>query len=147
MEPWMIWVVAAIVLAILEIFTTSFFSLCLAFGTLLAAIVAGIGLGLSWQLLFFAIGAINAFIFVRPVMLRWFMKPAEAVPTGVDALIGRLGKVSEPIDPEQNRGRVAIDGDDWKAVSVTGEPVAFGERVEIVRVDSATLFVKKPNKN
>jgi membrane protein implicated in regulation of membrane protease activity len=140
----MIWVVAAIVLAILEIFTPSFFALCLAAGALLGAITAGIGMDLNWQLLFFAIGSIMAFIFVRPVMMRYFMKKGkDAVVTGVDALIGRTGKVSEAIQPQDNRGRVAVDGDDWKAVSAFGEPIAFGEPVEIVRVDSATLFVKK----
>lgn len=139
----MIWTIAVIVLATLEIFTTSFFSMCLAVGALCAAIVAGIGLGLSWQFLFFAAGSVLAFVFVRPVMLKYFMKKEDSVPTGIDALIGRVGKVSEAIDPEMGRGRVAIDGDDWKAVSVENLPVAFGESVEIVRVDSATVFVKK----
>ncbi len=144
MEPWMIWVVAAIVLAILEIFTPSFFALCLAVGALFGAVTASIGMDVSWQLLFFAIGSTMAFLFVRPVMVRYFRKKGgEAVATGIDALIGRTGRVSEPIDPSENRGRVAIDGDDWKAVSAAGEPIAFGEAVEIVRVDSATLFVKK----
>ena len=146
MEPWMIWIVVAIVLAIVEIFTPSFFALCLSGGALLAAGAAGLGLGPSGQLIAFAVGATLAFVFVRPVMVRYFMKKGgEAVATGVDALIGRMGKVSEAIEPQDSRGRVAIDGDDWKAVSVSGEPIAFGEFVEIVRVDSATLFVKKSN--
>ena len=148
MELWQIWTVAVIALVILEIFLPSFFAACLAFGALCAAIVAGLGLGLSWQFLFFAIGSILAFVFVRPVMLKYFMKNGkDEVKTGVDALIGRTGRVSEAIDPELNRGRVAIDGDDWRAMSHDQTPIALGENVEIVKVDSATLIVKKQINN
>jgi membrane protein implicated in regulation of membrane protease activity len=143
MEPWMIWVITAIVLAIIEMFSMSFFSLCLAFGALCAAVAAGLGAGLSGQLLLFAAGSAVAFIFVRPVMLKYFLRSDRTVPTGIDALLGRIGKVSEAIDPEMDCGRVAIDGDDWKAVSVDNQPIAFGERVEIVQVESATVFVRK----
>jgi membrane protein implicated in regulation of membrane protease activity len=142
MEPWMIWAAAAIVLVIVEIFTPSFFAICLAFGALLGSITAGIGMELSWQLLFFAIGSTMAFLFVRPVMKRYFFKKDE-VKTGVDALVGRTGRVSEAIDPEQNRGRVSIDGDDWKAISVENEPIAYGQPVRIVKVDSTILYVRK----
>lgn len=145
MELWHWWLIATVVLAIVEIFTPTFFALCLAFGTLLAAIVAGIGLSFSWQLLFFAIGAINAFIFVRPVMMKLMKK--NGVKTGVDALVGRTGRISEPVDPELNTGRVAVDGDDWKAVAIDGEPIPFGHPVEIVRVDSTILYVKKIESN
>lgn len=138
----MIWAIAVIGLITLEIFTTSFFSACLAVGALLATIVASIGMGLAWQFLFFAVGSIMAFIFVRPLMMKYFFKKSE-VKTGVDALVGRLGRVSEPIDPSMGRGRVAVDGDDWKAIAIDGEPVALGQNVEIVKVDSTILYVRK----
>jgi membrane protein implicated in regulation of membrane protease activity len=141
MELWHWWLIATVVVAIVEIFTPTFFALCLAVGTLLAAIVAGIGLSFSWQLLFFAVGSINAFLFVRPVMMRLMKK--DEVKTGVDALTGRVGRVSESVDPALNRGRVAVDGDDWKAVPVDNQPISFGHPVEIVRVDSTILYVKK----
>lgn len=143
MELWQIWAIAVIVLAIFEIFTPSFFALCLAVGALCASIVAGIGLNLSWQLVFFAATSIMAFLFVRPVMLKYFLRKDKDVATGVDALIGRIGRVSVPIDPEVGSGRVAIDGDDWRAVTEDNSAVAYGESVEIVKVDSATLIVKK----
>lgn len=141
MNAWMIWAVAVIVLAILEIFTPSFFMICLAFGALCASIAAAIGLGLSWQLSFFAVGSIVAFVFVRPVMMKYLLKK-DKVKTGVDALIGRVGRVSEAINPELHRGRVAIDGDDWRAISVDNEPIPLGQNVEIVRVESTTIYVK-----
>lgn len=142
MEPWMIWAAAVIVLAILEIFTPSFFMICLSFGALCASVAAALGLGLAWQLLFFAVGSTLAFIFVRPVMMKYFLKK-DKVKTGVDALVGRTGRVTEAIDPQQNRGRVAVDGDDWKAIAIDNEPIALGQHVEIVKVDSTILYVRK----
>lgn len=142
MEPWMIWAIAVIVLITLEMFTTSFFSACLAVGALCSAVVAAFDLGLAWQFLFFAAGSILAFIFVRPFMMKYFIKK-DKVKTGVDALVGRTGRVSEAIDPGMSRGRVAVDGDDWKAVSVDNEAIPFGQSVEIVRVDSTILYVRK----
>ncbi len=139
MDIWMIWAIAAVVLAIVEIFTPSFFSICLAFGALCAAIVAGVELGLSWQLVAFAVGATVAFVFARPVMMKYFLNK-DKVKTGIDALVGRVGIVSEVLDPT---GRVAIDGDDWRAIEVGGNRVAVGENVEVLRVESATVYVKK----
>jgi len=75
-------------------------------------------------------------------MLKYFLKK-DKVKTGVDALVGRIGRVSEAIDPELHRGRVAIDGDDWKAISMENEPIAVGQRVEIAKADSTILYVKK----
>ena len=138
----MIWAIAVIVLAILEIFTPSFFMICLSFGALCATVGAALGLELAWQLSFFAAGATLAFAFVRPVMMKYFLKK-DKVKTGVDALVGRIGRVSETINPVVNQGRVAVDGDDWKAISIENESIAGGEIVEIVKVDSTILYVKK----
>jgi membrane protein implicated in regulation of membrane protease activity len=139
MDAWMIWAVVAVVLVIIEIFTPSFFSVCLAVGALSSSVAAAVGLPLAWQLVLFAVGSTVAFVFVRPVMMKYFLKK-DRLKTGVDALVGRVAKVSEVLDP---MGRVAIDGDDWRAVEVDGAHARVGDSVEIVKVESATLHVKK----
>jgi membrane protein implicated in regulation of membrane protease activity len=53
--------------------------------------------------------------------------------------------VSERIDGEQHTGRVAIDGDDWKAVSEDGAVIEKGTNVEIVKLDSIIVTVRKCN--
>lgn len=142
MDAWMIWAVVAVVLVIIEIFTPSFFFVCLAAGALVGSVAAAFRLDLAWQLVLFAVGSTAAFLFVRPVMMKYFLKK-DRLATGVDALVGRVARVSEAIDPEAGYGRVAIDGDDWRAVDVAGQPSAVGESVEVVRVDSATVYVRR----
>lgn len=138
MELWAIWAIAMIVLAILEIFTAGFFSLCLAFGALCASVAAACGLGLGWQFAIFAVGSLAAFIFVRPLAMKSVLKH-DRVKTGVDALPGRTARVTEAIDPAAGTGRAAIDGDDWRAAADVFIPV--GETVVIEKVESTTLIV------
>ncbi|MCL2560723.1 MAG: NfeD family protein [Rikenellaceae bacterium] len=144
MQPWVMWAIVVIALMTIEILSSSFYAMCLAVGALLSAILAAIGLGLEWQLAAFAVGSTLAFIFVRPVMKKYFFKKDE-VKTNVDALVGQIGRVSETIDPRAATGRVAVGGDDWKAVSIHGEHIAAGESVRVERVDSTIVYVKKIN--
>jgi membrane-bound serine protease (ClpP class) len=59
--------------------------------------------------------------------------------TGAEGLIGEVGVVRTPIDPD---GQVFVRGEIWRAVS-GGEPIPAGERVEIVGMDGLTLRVKR----
>lgn len=78
------------------------------------------------------------------MLIKLFYKKGRAeAKTNVDALIGRKGIVSESINPQTGEGRVKVDGDDWKAVSADEQPIAQGERVEILKLDSVIVTVKK----
>ena len=142
MEIYQYWLVAAIVLVIVEICTAGFGSICFAVGAGFSALVAGLGGSFVWQIVVFAAVSLLTFVFLRPIALRWLDSKSKDVKTNVDALIGRKGIVSERIDAIQHTGRVAIDGDDWKAVSLDGAVIEKGTSVEIVNRDSLILTVK-----
>lgn len=144
MEYYQIWLIAAIVLVIIELLTAGFGVICFAVGALFSALAAFLGVdSLVWQLLIFAVASVLCFIFLRPVVLRFLDKKSKDVKTNADALIGKMAIVSETIDSSANQGRVAVDGDDWKAVSFDGSVINKGEKVEIVSRDSIILTVKK----
>lgn len=143
MEIYQLWLTAAIILVIVEICTASFGSICFAIGAGFSALVAGLGGGVVWQILVFAVVSLLTFIFLRPAVIRWLEGKSKEVKTNADALIGRKGIVSERIDASQHLGRVAIDGDDWKAVSIDGSFIEKGTSVEIVNRDSLILTVKR----
>ena len=94
-----------------------------------------------WQLIVFAAASLLAFFFLRPVFLKLLDRKAKDVKTNADAIIGRTAIVSETIDASQHTGRVAIDGDDWKAVSSDGSVIEKGQTVEIISRDSIILTV------
>lgn len=144
MEYYQIWLIAAIVLVIIELLTAGFGVICFAVGALFSALAAFLGMdSLVWQLLIFAVASVLCFIFLRPVVLRFLDKKSKDVKTNADALIGKTAMVSETIDSSANQGRVAVDGDDWKAVSADGSVINKGEKVEIISRDSIILTVKK----
>ena len=144
MEVWHIWAIVALVFIILEIFTTGFAVMCFSFGGVAAAIAAACDATLIWQTVWFCIFTAIAFVTVRPLVLKTFFKNEKStVKTNVDALVGRQGRVTEKIDPATGTGRVAIDGDDWKAVSEEDCVFEKGEKVEITKVESVIVTVKK----
>lgn len=142
MEVYQIWLIVAIVLVILEVATAGFGVICFAIGAGFSALAAGLGANFTWQIVIFAVVSLLTFIFLRPVVMRFLDKKSKDVKTNADALVGRKGIVSERIDAAQHTGRVAIDGDDWKAVSENGEIIDEGSSVEIIKLDSIIVTVK-----
>ena len=143
MDVYQIWLVVAIVLVILEIMTAGFGVICFAIGAVFSALVAGLGGSITWQIVVFAVVSLLTFVFLRPVVIRFLDKKSKDVKTNADALVGRRAVVSERIDASQHTGRVAVDGDDWKAVSMDGSIIEKGTEVEIIKLDSIILTVKQ----
>ena len=142
MPAYQIWLIAALVLVIFEICSATFGAICFAIGAAFSALAAGFGANLTWQIVIFAVVSLLTFIFLRPFMLKFLDRKSKDVKTNADALVGRKAIVSERIDAAQHTGRVAVDGDDWKAVSEDGSIIEKGVEVEIVKLDSIILTVK-----
>ena len=143
MEVWHIWVIVALVFVIVEIFTTGFAVMCISFGCLFGAGASALDWNVKWQLLAFAVGTVLAFATVRPLVYKFFYKKSREVKTNAEALVGRRAVVTERIEGELHPGRVKVDGDDWKAVSLDTEAIEVGEAVEVTAINSVILTVKK----
>ena len=143
MEIWQIWVIAALLFFIVEIFTSGFAIACLSVGCLFSAVGAALKLSMTWQVALFALGAFLAFIFIRPFVLKLMDKKTQTtVTTNMDNLIGRKAIVTERIEKD-GYGRVKIDGDDWKARLEDDGEAEVGEKVTILSNESIILTVKK----
>ena len=117
---------------------------CFSIGAIAAAIIAALGGNLTWQLVLFSVFSFLAFITVRPFVIKHFYNTDEAQRrSNADALIGREARVTEEINTAAGKGRVAVDGDDWKAVTTTNDIIPVGETVTIVSRDSIILTVKR----
>ena len=141
MEVWHYWALAAIILIVGEILTSGFALICFAVGAIFGAVGAAVALSIEWQIGLFAIGTIVAFLAIRPLLLKLSQK--DEIATNADALIGRIAKVSEEINPAEGTGRVAIDGDDWKAESEDDQIIEKGAKVVVTHRESIILTVKK----
>lgn len=143
MEPFHYWLIISVLLVIVEIVTAGFGIVCFAVGTLLGALVAYLGCDFDWQMLAFGAGSLLAFVFVRPLALKYITKKQQYVPMNAQAVVGMQGVVTEEINPAKHTGRVAVNGDDWKAVIETDDVIPVGANVLVVRQDSLILTVER----
>ena len=138
---WQAWAIAAALCLTLELTSGDFFFCCFAIGAAGAAVAAPFT-GVWVQLAVFAVVSVASLFWVRPVALRYLHKGEDGRLSNADALTGRSGMVSQAIQAG-GYGRVAIDGDDWKAKSADGEAIGLGERVRVTALESTIITVER----
>ena len=138
---WQVWAVIAVVCLILELTAGDFFIICFSIGAVFAGICDPLGLGFYGQIVVFAIFTLLSLYFVRPFALRYLHKNEDNRVSNADALIGRRGRVVETIEAG-GFGRVAIDGDVWKAISHATGDISVGTFVRVVDRESIIITVE-----
>jgi membrane protein implicated in regulation of membrane protease activity len=140
-SAWQVWLVASLLLFVAEILAPGFWLLSVAVGCVLAGAVSLVVPGFLAPVLSFAAGTLLSLAGIRPFLLRRLHPPGREIKTNVDALVGRVGVVSERIDPGTGRGRVVVEGEDWRGTSLMDTVLEPGTRVMVVRVEGTTLYV------
>jgi membrane protein implicated in regulation of membrane protease activity len=145
MTLWILWLVLAAALLIVEVLSQMVWTLCIAVGCLGALVGELCGLTLEWQLIILALVAVAAFIVVVPYVKRWherqISKEGGAALTGMDALIGRKAIVTEDVRPGE-KGRARIDGDVWQVVAPgVNSIISRGAEVTVTAYNSIILTV------
>ena len=139
---WHWWMYAAVLFFIIEVFTPGFIVACLGLGSLVAAITAYMGYNIDAQFIAFSASTLISLFLIRPLLYKKGEKQ-DKIKTNTEALIGRVGNVSETIDNSSKSGRVLIDGDQWKALSHNNEIIELKAQVEVISIDSTIITVKK----
>ncbi len=137
---WQFWTVIAVICLILELTSGDFFIMCFAIGGAVAALVSPFS-NFYVQLAVFAVVSLVSIFTVRPVALKWFHRNNPDRVSNADALLGREGFVKETIEAG-GFGRVAIDGDVWKAKSADGSAVEVSAKVKVVNRESTIITVE-----
>ncbi|WP_149179697.1 NfeD family protein [Streptomyces sp. TRM49041] len=139
MDLWLIWLIAAGVLAVAEIFTLTAALGILGAAALVTAGAAALGLPLPAQFLIFTVLAAVSLFFVRPIAARHLFKP-QPERFGVDALVGRSAYVVSEVTGLG--GRVRIGGEEWTARAYDETLVIPpGATVDVMEINGATALV------
>ena len=141
MDEWVLWMIAAGVLAVGEIVTVSFFlgPVAVAAGAAAVTALAGGGAGIQW-IVFIAVSLASVLI-LRPIATRHLRTPAR-LRTGTAALVGTRAEVIERVDGRG--GQVKIGGEIWSARTYDeDEVIETGKRVEVMKIDGATALVSE----
>ena len=139
MDEWVLWIIAAGVLAVGEMVTLGFFLGPIALAATMAAIVALAGGPVALQWVVFTAVSAGSLLVLRPIARRHMRMPAQ-LRTGTAALVGATAVVIERVD--RDGGAVRLAGEVWSARSYD-EDHAFepGTRVEVLKIDGATALV------
>ena len=139
MEDWVLWMIAAGVLAVGEIVSLSFFMGPVAVAAVAAAIAAALGAGLAVQIVVFIAASIASIGVLRPVARRHLRTPAQ-LRTGTQALVGAHAEVLEQVD--RRGGQIKLAGEVWTARSYDEDDVLpVGAQVHVMKIDGATALV------
>jgi membrane protein implicated in regulation of membrane protease activity len=140
---WQMWAIICVFCLIIELSTGGFFIICFAVGAFVSGAVSLLGVDFFWQIVVFAVCSLLCIFMVRPFALKYFRNhQSPDRVSNADALMGRIGTVSQTIEAG-GYGRVAIDGDDWKAESENGKEIETGARVKVVARESIIITVSE----
>lgn len=141
MDEWVLWMLAAGLLAVGEMFTLSFFLGPVAVAAVMAAIVALAGGGVALQWIVFIAMSGATLLVLRPIARRHLRTPTQ-LRSGTAALVGAPAIVLERVD--DRGGQVKIGGEIWSARSFDEDDVFEpGTRVEVFKIDGATALVSE----
>ena len=142
MDPWLIWLIAAVVFAVGEIATLGFFLAPFAGGAAVAALLAAFDAGTTIEAAAFLVVSIILLAALRP-LARSHQK-GRALKMGTAALVGQTAMVVERIANAEGVGCVKLDGEIWTARAYDDDEVIEpGTRVHVLEIRGATALVSE----
>jgi membrane protein implicated in regulation of membrane protease activity len=136
---WLVWLIAAGILAAAEISSLTFVLIMFSGGALAGSIVAALGAPVVLQVLVAIAATAVLLVGVRPVAQRHLAGAAEST-TGSDALVGQQAIVLSEVTAHD--GRVRLNGAEWSARAFDAtQVVPAGTVVRVMKIAGATAVV------
>ena len=137
--PSICWLVALVVLAVLEGVTVTLVSLWFALGAL-AALLTSLAVDNIWiQFAVFLAVSLATLLVIRPLARR-YVAPHQ-VATNADRAVGAEGVVIQAIDNRIAQGQVTVAGSVWTARADPEQPIPEGTAVRVLRIEGVKLIV------
>ena len=139
---WIIWLVFAVVMFVIEAVTTGLATLWFGIGAVVAMIMDLCGASFASQIIVMAVISAVCFavcmIWIRPKLES--LRKKNIQHTNADRLIGREGIVIVPLNATEGKGQVKVDGQIWSAKADTD--IAEGVRVTVRSIEGVKLVVE-----
>ena len=134
-------------LVVAEVFTSGFVLLWFGIGALAAGLAGFLGVNsIILQFLIFAIVSIALTAASRTIFVNYFSREKSGgdLKSGVESLPGKIGTVVSSSHGAMHEGAVKVFGSTWTAYPAEGEePLEAGDRVEVTRVQGASIYVRR----
>ncbi len=137
---WSVWLSAAALLAVGEMFSLDLIMIMLAVGAVAGMVVALVGAPFALQAIAAAGASVAMLALVRPSMAKK-LHDGPTLTQGHDKLLGQQGTVTQEMTGLQV-GRVKLAGEVWTAAPYDESlTIAAGETVEVLQIRGATAYV------
>ena len=137
---WQVWLIAAGVFLVLEIFTIGFLVFWLSIGCLLAMLVSFVTDSVIIQTTVFVLSSTLLILATKPLTKRFTQK--DTTKTNVYSLEGKTAIVTEDIDWASGSGQIKLDGEVWSAKTAEQINIPKGTEVEIEKIEGVKAYVK-----
>ncbi len=136
-----IWLIAMVILLVVEAMVPGLISIWFAIGALAALISALFHAPVWLQLVWFFAISILTLVLTRPFVKKYVN--SRVTPTNADVVIGKDAVVTERIDNLHAQGAVMLDGKVWTARTEKEQvTVEAGETVRVLRIEGVKLIVE-----
>lgn len=137
-----IWLGLLVLFIVFELMTTSLTTIWFAGGSLVAFVMALVGLPVWAQIAAFFVVSIVLLIFTRPFLTKFLKVGGEK--TNVDSLIGQTARVIVDINNNDSIGYALVGGQEWTARAENDSDIIPKDTlVEIVGVSGVKLIVRR----
>ena len=136
MLAWHWWLIAALLLLLVELLGTGFFAFAFGLAALVAMMVALLDVGVTWQWFTFALAA----ALLAPLLKWLFRRFAPSQRTSFLAGESRRQQ-GEIVQLASGDFRLKLEGDLFMVRSASGAALTVGARVEIRRFDGITAII------
>ena len=136
------WLIAMIVLLVVEGIVPGLVSIWFAAGALVALVVSLFGAPLWLQVFWFVAVSVILLVLTRPLAKKYVN--SRTMPTNADRILGMDCIVTESIDNLRGTGAVSVDGKVWTArMSREEQSAVEGEILRVERIDGVKLIVSR----
>lgn len=144
MDLWIIWIIAAVAFAVVELLTNTFIVIWFSVGAIVACIFDFLNVTLYGQISVFLLVSFILILYTREFAKK-FLESKNTHKTNLDSIVGTTGVVLTDIDPLERKGQVKIKGEIWSASSKDGQTIEKDSVVIVNEIKGVTAIVSKAN--
>lgn len=138
----MYWLIAFIVLLVIEFCTLGLTTIWFAAGALLAFVAGLLGQGTVVQFAVFLVSSLILLVLTRPWAMKHFN--TERKKTNLELIKGEHGLVIEEIDGLTGVGRVRVKGQEWAAKPAgKNRVIPEGREIVVVEIQGVKVVVEE----
>ena len=140
---WILWLIAAGVFFVAEIFTAGFLIFWLGVAALVSMVISFFIDNVIIQGTVFVILSGILMFLTRPLVDRFITKPDDKVATNAYSIIGKRGIVTKEINEISGTGQIKVGTEVWSAKSYDSSKIEEGSEVEINSINGVKAVVTK----